>query len=134
MDGRELRVRYSVDMISNAEGRNPEALNSSPKRIFIYESPHKLYVGNLPWATKPEELRNLFTRFGTVVSVRVLHDRRNGKNRVFGFLSFSSDAECEAAFSLNGTVKSYVAAILILFLHVFGLLLIVDIVPFAYRS
>lgn len=103
VDGRELRVRYTVDMISGSERRNPEALNSSPKRTFIYESPHKLYVGNLAWATKPEDLRNQFTQFGTVVSARVLHDRRNGKNRVFGFLSFSSEAERDAAISLNGT-------------------------------
>lgn len=99
-----MRVRFSVDM--NPGKRNPQALNSTPKKIFIYESSHKLYVGNLPWNTKPDDLRNHFKRFGTVVSVRVLHDRKGGKSRVFGFLSFTAASERDAAFSLNGTVKS----------------------------
>ncbi|KAH7578112.1 hypothetical protein ACOSQ2_000748 [Xanthoceras sorbifolium] len=103
VDGREMRVRFSVDMVSGSERRNPETLNSSPKKIFIYDSPHKLYIGNLAWATKPEDLRNHFSQFGTVVSARVLYDRKGGKNRVFAFLSFSSAAERDASVSLNGT-------------------------------
>ncbi|KAJ4728019.1 RNA-binding protein CP31B, chloroplastic [Melia azedarach] len=99
--GREMRVRYSVDMTFRK--RNPEALTSSPKKTFIYESPYKLYVGNLIWTTKPEDLRNHFCQFGTVVSARVLHDRKGGNNRVFGFISFSSVAERDAALSMNGT-------------------------------
>lgn len=99
-----MRIRFSVDM--NPRRRNPAVLNSTPKKILIYESPYKVYVGNLPWATKPDELRSHFSRFGTVVSVRVLHDRKAGKNRVYGFLSYSSPAERNVALSLNGTVKS----------------------------
>lgn len=99
-----MRVRFSVDM--NPKRRNPEALNSAPKKEIVYESPHKLYVGNLPRDVKPESLRNHFSQFGTLVSARVLHDRKAGKNRCYGFLSFSSAAERDAAMSLNGTVES----------------------------
>ncbi|RVW95476.1 28 kDa ribonucleoprotein, chloroplastic [Vitis vinifera] len=98
--GREMRVRFSTDM--NFRRRNSEALNSAPMRNLIFESPYKLYVGNLAWAIKPEDLRNHFSQFGTVVSARVVHDRKAGKHRAYGFLSFSSAAECEAAMSLNG--------------------------------
>lgn len=108
-----MRVRFSVDM--NPRTRNPEALISPPKKIFVYESPYKLYVGNLSWATKPEDLRNHFSRFGTVVSSRVLHDRKGRTTRVFGFISFSSDAERDAALSLNGTVESHSVAFQLLF-------------------
>lgn len=101
LGGREMRVRFSVDM--NPKRRNPEALNSAPKKEIVYESPHKLYVGNLPRDVKPESLRNHFSQFGTLVSARVLHDRKAGKNRCYGFLSFSSAAERDAAMSLNGT-------------------------------
>lgn len=100
--GREMRVRFSTDM--NFRRRNSEALNSAPMRNLIFESPYKLYVGNLAWAIKPEDLRNHFSQFGTVVSARVVHDRKAGKHRAYGFLSFSSAAECEAAMSLNGKV------------------------------
>lgn len=99
--GREMRVRYSVEISSGR--RNPEALNSAPTKHLFYESPHKLYVGNLPWSTKPDELRNLFNHFGIVVSARVLSDRKGGKNRTYAFLSFLSDAERDAALSMNGT-------------------------------
>lgn len=95
---------FSVDV--NTVRRNVDALNSSPKRDLIFESPYKLYAGNLTWSIKPEDLRNLFCQFGTVVSARVKQDRKAGKSRVYGFLSFSSPAELEAAMALNGTVQS----------------------------
>ncbi|KAK7275444.1 hypothetical protein RIF29_16561 [Crotalaria pallida] len=97
---REVRVRFSVEM--NRGRRDPENLNSSAKIVLYYESPHKLYVGNLARAVRPEMLRSIFSRFGNVVSARVLHDRKHGKNRVYAFLSFQSEAERNAALSLNG--------------------------------
>lgn len=99
--GRELRVMFSVDVDKGR--RNVDALNSTPNRDLVFESPYKLYAGNLAWSIKPEDLRNLFCQFGTVVSARVKQDRKAGKSRVYGFLSFSSPAELEAAMALNGT-------------------------------
>ncbi|CAN8310940.1 unnamed protein product [Cochlearia groenlandica] len=100
--GREMRVRYSADM-NPGTTRNPKVLNSTPKKILMYESQYKAYVGNLPWSTQPDGLRDHFSSFGTIVSARVLHDRKTGKNRVFAFLSFTSLEERDAALSLNGT-------------------------------
>ncbi|XP_022959557.1 28 kDa ribonucleoprotein, chloroplastic [Cucurbita moschata] len=99
--GREMRVRFAVDM--NPKMRNRNNLHSSPRKNIIYESPYKIYIGNLAWDVKPEDLRNLFSQFGTVVSAKILNDRRAGKSRLYGFLSFSSAAERDAAISLNGT-------------------------------
>ncbi|KAF5733386.1 putative ribonucleoprotein chloroplast [Tripterygium wilfordii] len=99
--GREMRVRFSVDM--NTRGRDPQFLNSAPKKNLIYESPHKLYVGNLGWYIKPEDLKDHFSQFGTVVSVKVLHDNKEAKRRAYGFLSFSSASERDAAMELDGT-------------------------------
>ncbi|PON75532.1 Splicing factor-like protein [Parasponia andersonii] len=98
--GREMRVKFSIHM--NPKRRNPEALNSIPVKNLIYESPYKLYIGNLVWSVQPEDLRNHFSRFGNVTSTRVLRDRKGGKTRAYGFVSFSSAAEREAAISLNG--------------------------------
>ncbi|KAL5726744.1 hypothetical protein ACHQM5_000010 [Ranunculus cassubicifolius] len=97
--GREMRVKFSEDMNRK---KNIEALDVKNK-TQIFETPHKIYVGNLPWSIKPEFLREYFTQFGTVVSVRVLYDRKTGKNRVYGFISFSSDEQVKAAMSSNGT-------------------------------
>lgn len=99
--GREMRVKYSVHM--NPRRRtNSDALASTPLKTLIYESPHKLYVGNLAWSVQPEELRNKFSKFGNVTSARVLHDRKSGKNRAYGFLSFASAADRDAARALHG--------------------------------
>ncbi|KAL2468879.1 RNA-binding (RRM/RBD/RNP motif) family protein [Forsythia ovata] len=96
--GREMRVTFAADM-----NKAPEAFGSVPKKNLIFESPHKIYVGNLAHSVKPSDLRNLFSLFGTVVSSRVLHDSKSGKNRVYGFISFSSSVELENAISLDGT-------------------------------
>lgn len=90
----------------NAGRRNVETMNSAPQKVIYYETPYKLYVGNLARAVKPEDLWNQFQRFGTVVSVRILRDHKEGKGRIYAFLSFLSQSERDAAMSLNGTVNS----------------------------
>lgn len=53
-----------------------------------------LYVGNLPWATKPEDLADAFAEYGEVVSSRIITDRETGRSRGFGFVEVGdSDAE-----------------------------------------
>ncbi|KDP28411.1 hypothetical protein JCGZ_14182 [Jatropha curcas] len=100
--GREMRVKFSVAM--SPSKRNPEGLTSTPLKTVFYESPHKLYIGNLAWTIIPEELRNQFSKFGTVVSTRVLYDRKGGKTRAYAFLSFASAAVRDAALCMNGAL------------------------------
>ncbi|XP_031493908.1 28 kDa ribonucleoprotein, chloroplastic-like [Nymphaea colorata] len=94
LGGRDLCVRYAPP----ASPRTKEP----PKQNFILESPHKLYVGNLAWSVRPEHLKEHFSQYGTVVSARILYDRKLGKNRVYGFLSFSSAEVLEAAKASDG--------------------------------
>lgn len=98
-----MRIRFSGAVFP--ERKNVNGRNSAPKKTII-ESPHKAYVGNLPWSLSREDLREHFSQFGSVVSSKVLYDRRGGRNRVYGFVSFSSAEELEAAISSNGTVSS----------------------------
>nr|XP_043632314.1 RNA-binding protein CP31B, chloroplastic [Erigeron canadensis]XP_043632324.1 RNA-binding protein CP31B, chloroplastic [Erigeron canadensis]XP_043632332.1 RNA-binding protein CP31B, chloroplastic [Erigeron canadensis]XP_043632341.1 RNA-binding protein CP31B, chloroplastic [Erigeron canadensis] len=100
VDGRDMRVRFSADMNSKW---GSTVTSSRPQKNLVFESPYKVYAGNLAWSVKPEDLRNHFSQFGNVVSTTVLHDRKGGKNRVYGFLSFSTSEELEAAMSLDGT-------------------------------
>ena len=48
----------------------------------------KLYVGNLPYNTSEEDLRNLFAQYGNVESVAVITDRDTGRSKGFGFVEF----------------------------------------------
>ncbi|TVU00723.1 hypothetical protein EJB05_53833 [Eragrostis curvula] len=102
MDGREVFVKVASHVISNR--KNVKLPHITPMKDHIFESPHKIYVGNLAWSVQPHDLRELFAQCGTVVSTRLLSDRKGGRNRVYGFLSFSSAEELQAALKLDRTV------------------------------
>ena len=72
--------------------------SSTPSgRVARNESLKKLYVGNLPFETNEDELREMFEQHGPTVSVRVITDRETGRSRGFGFVEFESDDNAEAA-------------------------------------
>ncbi|MBU1701218.1 MAG: RNA-binding protein [Candidatus Eisenbacteria bacterium] len=60
----------------------------------------KIYVGNLPFSIKEEELKELFSPYGNVESVKIITDRETGRPRGFGFVEMSEGAE-EAIAALN---------------------------------
>ena len=62
-----------------------------------------IYVGNLAWSATEEDLRQLFTQFGTVARTQVIQDRDTGRSRGFGFVEMADDAEAQKAIeALNG--------------------------------
>lgn len=56
-----------------------------------------VYVGNLSYEVQQEDLRQVFSEYGTVKSVQVPVDRETGRPRGFAFVEMSSDAEESAA-------------------------------------
>lgn len=60
----------------------------------------RLYIGNLPYRTTEDELRELFGQAGNIVSVSVVIDRDTGRSRGFGFVEMSNPAEAEKAISM----------------------------------
>lgn len=60
----------------------------------------KLYVGNLPFTASDDEVRTMFSEFGTVESVNLITDRETGRPRGFGFVEMSSGAD-QAIRALN---------------------------------
>jgi RNA recognition motif-containing protein len=64
----------------------------------------KLYVGNLPYSTTEDELRDLFSRSGAVDTVSVVRDNATGRARGFAFVEMASDADAQKAVAdLNET-------------------------------
>jgi cold-inducible RNA-binding protein len=57
----------------------------------------KLYVGNLPYEVGETELQELFTRAGSVESVKVMRDQATGRARGFAFVEMGSDEEAQKA-------------------------------------
>ena len=64
---------------------------------------NKLYVGNLPYSVRDEDLQQSFGQFGSVTSAKVMMERDTGRSKGFGFVEMGSDAEAQAAISgMNG--------------------------------
>lgn len=56
-----------------------------------------IYVGNLPWSTTEEALRELFEAYGEVDSAKVITDRETGRSRGFGFVEMPDDSAAKSA-------------------------------------
>ncbi|MEW6466500.1 RNA-binding protein [Tibeticola sp.] len=64
---------------------------------------NKLYVGNLPYSFRDEDMQQAFSAFGSVSSAKVMMERETGRSKGFGFVEMGSDAEAQAAIKgMNG--------------------------------
>ena len=64
---------------------------------------NKLYVGNLPYSVRDEDLQQAFGQFGAVTSAKVMMERDTGRSKGFGFVEMGSDAEAQQAINgMNG--------------------------------
>ena len=62
-----------------------------------------IYVGNLPYSTTPDDLREVFAAFGEVAAARIVNDRETGRAKGFGFVEMPNDEEAKKAIeALNG--------------------------------
>lgn len=63
----------------------------------------KIYVGNLPYDTTEDDLRDLFAQAGTVAAVALIKDRDTGRSKGFAFVEMSNQSEAEKAIqTFNG--------------------------------
>jgi RNA recognition motif-containing protein len=63
-----------------------------------------MYVGNLPFGVTEEELKTVFSEFGTVESVNIITDKFSGRSKGFGFVEMPDNSEADKAIkALNGT-------------------------------
>ncbi len=62
----------------------------------------KLYVGNLPFTAQEDEIRNLFSTYGEVLSVALISDRETGRPRGFGFVEMNESGARSAMEALDG--------------------------------
>ncbi len=62
-----------------------------------------IYVGNLPYSVRDQELRETFEAFGTVTAAEVIFDKRTRRSRGYGFVEMASETEARRAIeALNG--------------------------------
>jgi RNA recognition motif-containing protein len=64
---------------------------------------NRLYVGNLPYSFRDQDMLQAFGQYGTVSSAKVMIDRDTDRSKGFGFVEMSTAAEAQAAIDgLNG--------------------------------
>lgn len=63
-----------------------------------------IYVGNLSWNLKDQDLTNLFTPYGEVASAKIVMDKFTQRSKGFGFVEMPNDDQAQAAIAeLNGS-------------------------------
>ncbi|KAL9263735.1 RNA-binding protein CP33, chloroplastic-like protein [Drosera capensis] len=67
---------------------------SSPRYV---DTPHKLYVGNLPRTLTSEALRDVFAKKPGLVSAKIIYKWETGQSRGYGFVTFASAEDAKAA-------------------------------------
>lgn len=64
----------------------------------------KIYVGNLTYTAREDDVRELFEKFGEIESVKLIMDNMTGRPKGFGFVEMTSDEEADKAIAaLNGS-------------------------------
>ncbi|CAA7019240.1 unnamed protein product [Microthlaspi erraticum] len=93
IEGREIKVNITEKPISSSPDLS---LLQSEDSAFV-DSPFKVYVGNLAKTVTREMLETLFSEKGKVVSAKVSRVPGTSKSTGFGFVTFSSEEDVEAA-------------------------------------
>ena len=61
----------------------------------------KLYVGNFPWSTTEDDLRNVFEQYVEIRSIKLVMDRETGRSRGFAFIEFADADACQEAMDVE---------------------------------
>jgi RNA recognition motif-containing protein len=63
-----------------------------------------IYVGNISWNLKDQDLSNLFATYGEVTSAKIVNDKFTNRSKGFGFVEMANDEAAQAAIAaLNGS-------------------------------
>ena len=72
--------------------------------LFIKSLKMNIYVGNLSWNLKDQDLSNLFASHGEVTSAKIVNDKFTNRSKGFGFVEMPNDDQAQAAIAaLNGS-------------------------------
>ena len=61
------------------------------------ENDNEVFCGNIAYEVTEDEIKELFSRVGTVVKIRLIKDKETGRPRGFGFIEFSDSSAASSA-------------------------------------
>ncbi|XP_058104056.1 30 kDa ribonucleoprotein, chloroplastic-like [Magnolia sinica] len=91
LQGRIIRVEFAKSM------KKPSP--PPPEGSTGGETRHKIYISNLAWKARSSNLREFFAASCNPVSARVVFESPSGRSAGYGFVSFATKEEAEAAIS-----------------------------------
>jgi RNA recognition motif-containing protein len=63
----------------------------------------KMYIGNIAFDATEEDLRNLFSEYGEIESIKIIKDQFTDRSRGFGFIEMVDEKDAKKAMAgLNG--------------------------------
>ncbi len=87
---------------SNAsKGRNHRSGSNDKGRYDNAQPNQQLYVGNLPFRSSDDDLYDMFYDYGDIVEARVIRDRRSGRSKGFGFITFEEQEAATQALEMH---------------------------------
>lgn len=98
--GREVKINITEKPL----GFDSSMLQADDSQFI--DSPHKVYVGNLSNSVTTDTLKHFFSDKGNVLSAKVSRVPGTSKSSGYGFVSFSSEEDVEAAVSSFNTAVS----------------------------
>jgi RNA recognition motif-containing protein len=63
---------------------------------------NKIYMGNLPFSYKEQELEEVFSKYGHIEDIFLVRDRNTKRLKGFGFITFDASEAAEAALEMDG--------------------------------
>jgi RNA recognition motif-containing protein len=79
----------NLNLVENVENEEAQAEES-------FEG--KMFVGGLSWETTADSLKYYFQKFGDLIDVALMSDKRTGQPRGFGFVTYKDPAGCSTCF------------------------------------
>ncbi|KAL6647032.1 hypothetical protein ACP70R_014469 [Stipagrostis hirtigluma subsp. patula] len=93
LGGRTARVNYP-EVPRGGERKVGLATRGGTRRD---DGTYKIYAGNLGWGVRADALRAVFEGQSGLLDARVIFERDTGRSRGFGFVSFSTAEDAQAA-------------------------------------
>jgi RNA recognition motif-containing protein len=99
--GRKIKVNVTESFLPNIDRSAAE-----PEPVFV-DSQYKVYVGNLAKTVTTDILKNFFSEKGQIISATVSRVLGTSKSKGYGFVTFSSEEEVEAAIATFNNAVSF---------------------------
>jgi RNA recognition motif-containing protein len=56
-----------------------------------------IYVGNIPYALREPEISEVFSKYGKIISIKIITDKYSGRSKGYGFVEMENDEQEEQA-------------------------------------